>query len=160
MSVYMKETEKPYGYILIDNQPKTTSEEKYESAQKRFSRKATLEHHQQHAYLSLPISRHLFARRYLRTIYSLKTIRHNLTKQMTGTWCTPELQKAVEKGYQVTKIHEVWHWPENQRKTGLFAPYVNTWLKHKTEASGWPSGVETEDQKATYMRGYEKQLIK
>ena len=26
MSAYVKETEKPYGYILIDNQPKTTSE--------------------------------------------------------------------------------------------------------------------------------------
>ena len=26
MSVYAKETEKPYGYILVDNQPKTTSE--------------------------------------------------------------------------------------------------------------------------------------
>ena len=26
MSVYMKETEKPYGYIFLDNHPKTTSE--------------------------------------------------------------------------------------------------------------------------------------
>ena len=26
MSVYMKETEKPYGYIILDNHPKTTSE--------------------------------------------------------------------------------------------------------------------------------------
>ena len=32
-------------------------------------------------------------------------------RMMTGTWCTPELQKAVEKGYQITKIHEVWHFP-------------------------------------------------
>lgn len=26
---------------------------------------------------------------------------------MIGTWCTPELQKAVELGYQVKKIYEV-----------------------------------------------------
>ena len=28
-----------------------------------------------------------------------------------------ELEKAVEKGYRILKIHEVWHFP--QRKTGL-----------------------------------------
>ena len=77
-------------------------------------------------------------------------------RMMTGTWCTPELLKAVEKGYQILKIHEVWHFPEDQRKEGLFAPYVNTWLKHKTEASGWPSGVETEEQKATYIHDYKE----
>lgn len=58
---------------------------------------------------------------------------------MTGTWCTVELQKAVEKGYQITKIREVWHFPEDQRKEGLFTPYVNISLKYKTEASGWPN---------------------
>ena len=75
-------------------------------------------------------------------------------RTMTGVWCTPELMKAVEKGYQVLKIHEVWHFPEQQRKTGLFAPYVNTWLKHKTEASGWPAGVATDEQKAEYVQQY------
>ena len=35
-------------------------------------------------------------------------------RALCGTWCTPELQKAVEKGYQILKIHEVWHFtPEN-----------------------------------------------
>ena len=27
-------------------------------------------------------------------------------RQITGTWCTPELNKAVEKGYKITYIHE------------------------------------------------------
>ena len=36
-----------------------------------------------------------------------------------GTGCTPELQKAVEKGYQIIKIHEVWHFPEGNRRQGL-----------------------------------------
>ena len=55
-------------------------------------------------------------------------------------WCTPELQMAVKKGYKVIHIHEVWNIPEEQRKKGLFADYVNTWLKIK-EASGWPENV-------------------
>lgn len=75
-------------------------------------------------------------------------------RTMTGTWCTDELLKAVERGYQVLKIHEVWHFPECQ--TGLFAPYVNTWLKHKTEASGWPAGVVTDEQKSEYVTQYKE----
>ena len=62
---------------------------------------------------------------------------------MIGTWCTPELQKAGEFGYQVKKIYEVWHFPEDQLREGLFAEYVNKWLKSKQEATGW----QTEDQK-------------
>ena len=76
-------------------------------------------------------------------------------RQMTGTWCTEELKTAVERGYEILKIHEAWHWGENQRKRGLFAPYVNKFLKAKQEASGWPSDVETDEQKAKYVSEYE-----
>lgn len=48
-------------------------------------------------------------------------------RQITGTWCTPELQKAVEKGYKILHIHEVWHFPETT--DGPFRDYVDTWLK-------------------------------
>ena len=57
-------------------------------------------------------------------------------RAMIGTWCIPELQKAVEQGYRIIKIYEVWHFPEDQRKEGLFAEYVNKCLKNKTEATG------------------------
>ena len=77
-------------------------------------------------------------------------------RRITGTWCTPELLKAVEKGYTILKIHEVWHFDEDQRKTGLFAPYVNTWLKHKTEASGWPKDCNTDEKKQEYVQQYEE----
>ena len=77
-------------------------------------------------------------------------------RMMTGTWCTEELKLAEQKGYQVLKIHEVWHWPEGQRKTGLFRPYVNKFLKAKQEASGWPSDVVTDEQKTEYVTEYEK----
>ena len=75
---------------------------------------------------------------------------------MTGTWCTQELKMAVCRGYRLMRIHEVWHWPENQRKEGLFAPYVNKFLKAKQESSGWPSDCITDEQKAKYVREYEK----
>ena len=62
-------------------------------------------------------------------------------RQIIRTWCTPELEKAVEKGYIILHIDEVWHFPENQRRVGLFKEYVNTWLKIKEEASSWPEHV-------------------
>ena len=75
-------------------------------------------------------------------------------RQMTGTWCTQELQKAIQKGYKILKSHEVWHWPDKQRKNGLFAPYVNKFLKAKQEASGWPSDCVTEEQKNDHVQQY------
>ena len=72
---------------------------------------------------------------------------------LTGTWCSPELSKAVELGYQVQYIYEVWHF--NETCEGLFADYVNTWLKIKQEASGWPSWVgEDETKRQEYIQEY------
>ena len=68
---------------------------------------------------------------------------------LRGTWCTPELQKAVKLRYQVMKIHEVWHFPRNQRKMGLFADYVNTWLNIKQESAGYPGWVNHRQGKTT-----------
>ena len=75
-------------------------------------------------------------------------------RMLTGTWCTPEIMKAVEKGYQVLRIHEAWHFPPDQRKQGLFAPYVDTWLKIKQESSGYPSWAQTDAQKEDYVKNY------
>ena len=73
---------------------------------------------------------------------------------ITGTWCTPEIEKAVEKGYVLKKVHEVWHFAE--RKSGLFANYVNTWLKIKQESAGWPRWCTTEALKQQYLTQYEE----
>ena len=73
---------------------------------------------------------------------------------MSVTWCTPELQKAVELGFRIVKIHEVWHFPKDQRKEGLFTPYVNTWLKHKTEASEWPDHCDTQEKKDQFAKDF------
>ena len=78
-------------------------------------------------------------------------------RTLRGTWCTPELVKAVEKKYKIIKIHEVWNFPTVQRKTGLFAEYVNTWLRIKQEAAGWPSWCQTVEQKGRYIQEYQQQ---
>ena len=75
---------------------------------------------------------------------------------LRGTWCTPEIEKAVEKGYVIKHIHEVWHFPESQRKTGLFAEYVDKWLRLKQESAGWPSWCQTLEQKREYILDYEQ----
>ena len=76
---------------------------------------------------------------------------------MRGTWCTPELQKAVELGYRIIKIHDVWHFPDKRIKwkEGLFTPYLNRWLKHKTEASGWPEHCDTQEKKDQFVKDFE-----
>lgn len=69
-----------------------------------------------------------------------------------GTWCTPELEKAVRCGYEVLEIHRAWHFP--RRSTDLFKGYVDKWLKNKTEASGWPDDCRTEEARLAYVEEY------
>ena len=77
-------------------------------------------------------------------------------RTLRGTWCTPELIKAVQKGYVISRIHEVWHFPPEQRRTALFANYVNKWLKIKQESAGWPSWCETLEDKREYILRYQQ----
>ena len=50
----------------------------------------------------------------------------------------------------MVKIHEVWHW--DRQRVGLFAEYINTFLKIKMEASGWPAWCVTEEDKDSYIK--------
>ena len=73
-------------------------------------------------------------------------------RAILGTWCHVELMKAIEKGYEVLEIHEVWHWEETTDE--LFKPYVHTFLKLKQEASGYPKHCVTDEQKQQYIDEY------
>ena len=79
---------------------------------------------------------------------------------MTGTWCTPEIEKAVRLGYKITKIYEVYHWEKSiqydpkTHKGGLFAQYINTFLKFKQEASGPPKWIKCHDDMNKYIGQY------
>lgn len=79
-------------------------------------------------------------------------------RSITATWVSVELQKAIQHGYQVLKIHEVWHFEETSNT--LFTDYVKTFLKFKQEASGFPTHVVTDEDKLSYVEDYsEKQGV-
>ena len=59
-------------------------------------------------------------------------------------------------GHEVKKIHEVWHFREEDRHMSLFSDYVNTWLKIKQECAGWPDDCTTPEQKQAYITAYEE----
>ena len=75
-------------------------------------------------------------------------------RAIRGTWCHVEVMKAIEKGYEVLTIHEVWHWEETTDT--LFKEYVDTFLKTKQEASGYPPDCVTDEQKQRYVEEYER----
>ena len=52
-------------------------------------------------------------------------------RTLHGTWVTLELEKALEKGYKLVRIDEVWHFTEHT--DGLFKDYIDTFLKIKQE---------------------------
>ena len=54
-------------------------------------------------------------------------------REITGFWTTAEVNKAVEKGYQIIDIYEVWHFRESS--TELWKGYIRKFLKIKLEAS-------------------------
>ena len=81
---------------------------------------------------------------------------------LTGTWTTLEINKAVEKGYRIIKVYEVYHWEESTQhdptvhKGGLFSEYVDAFLKLKQQSSGWPTWCKTEDDKKAYLQQYKE----
>lgn len=86
-------------------------------------------------------------------------------RSIVGTWVTMEIEKAIEKGYRIIEIYEIWHFPkllpQNQSEKGLFTEFINTFIKLKVEASGWPKNGMTESEKDDYIKlYYEKENIK
>ena len=75
-------------------------------------------------------------------------------RMLVGTWCTPEIHKAIEMGYELIEVHEVWDFEKGEG--GLFAEYVDAWLKIKTEASGWPGDCKTEWEKEDFIERFEE----
>jgi hypothetical protein len=71
-----------------------------------------------------------------------------------------EINTAIENGYQIAKIFEIWHWDTidlyniESKTGGLFTDYVNCMLKIKQEASRYPAWVQTEDDKDKCVQEY------
>ena len=81
-------------------------------------------------------------------------------RAIEGVWVTPEIYKALEKGYKVIDLFEVWHFDQTEKYNkdtksgGIFTSYVNSMLKQKQEASGWPAGIKADQEKQSYIKNY------
>lgn len=78
----------------------------------------------------------------------------NEERALTGVWTSVELVKAEEKGYKIARLFEVWHF-KNTSET-LFSGYVNTFLKTKQEASGFPEWIRTTADEEKYIQDYKQ----
>ena len=68
-------------------------------------------------------------------------------RMLTGTWCTPEIHKAIQIGYKLIRIHEVWHFEKRQR--GLFVPTSTLGCRSNKKVAGTPPGVRRRSKKPT-----------
>ena len=65
-------------------------------------------------------------------------------RSFTGTWVTIELFEALDRGYKLLDVYEVWHFSETAQydkasgEGGIFAGYIDTFLRIKQESSGYP----------------------
>jgi G:T-mismatch repair DNA endonuclease (very short patch repair protein) len=86
---------------------------------------------------------------------------HNENERLlNGEWCLEEVYLAIEYGYKIKSIFEIWHWNETEKydpitKTGgLFTGYINQAMKEKQEASGYPEDCITDIEKENYIQDF------
>ena len=77
----------------------------------------------------------------------------NEERCLVGTWPTPELQEAINRGYVIQHVYDIWHFP--RKSDSMFSSYIDTFLKIKQEASGWPEWVgDDADKRQQYINDY------
>ena len=85
---------------------------------------------------------------------------------VVGTWVVDEVRKAIEMCYILMNVFEFWEYEitcfdRGTNSEGLFAEYVNMFLKLKQESSDYPYGVQCEADKEKYIEdtGAQKELL-
>jgi hypothetical protein len=81
-------------------------------------------------------------------------------RALTGTWVLDEIRLAVRHGYKVVEVHEVYEYRVTKYDPqtgdgGLFAQYINTFLKLKAEATGYPNWVQFPADEDTYISDFQ-----
>jgi len=61
-----------------------------------------------------------------------------------------ELRTALQEGYKITRCYRIWKYSEFDN---LFKEYVQTFMKMKNESSGFPSDIQTDEQKMKWALG-------
>jgi DNA polymerase type B, organellar and viral len=80
-------------------------------------------------------------------------------RAITGTWVVDEIRRAIELGYLIMFVFEVYRYDVTQYDPltglgGLYVQYINAFLKLKVEASGWPAWCVTDQDKLKYVDDY------
>ena len=82
---------------------------------------------------------------------------HEAQRQLTGEWCAPELKLALQKGYALVTIHELYQYPGTMKynpetgEDGLLSGYVRRFMALKIQASGWPEGCDTQEKQEKFV---------
>ncbi len=72
-------------------------------------------------------------------------------KCLTGAWTTVDITDAVDHGYILKKVLEIWDWGYAPLTTNLFHDFVNTVIKQKVESGGCESGVQEKVAREWYV---------
>ena len=88
-------------------------------------------------------------------------------RSLSGTWVSVELRKVVHIGYTLLNVYEVWQYDtvtQYDPRTGAggpFAQYMNTFMKIKMGASGYPTQCDTDQDKTSTLNVYKstKELL-
>jgi hypothetical protein len=80
-------------------------------------------------------------------------------RALVGTWVVDEVRLAVDKGYRLIEVYEFYEYDVTQFdpatwEGGLFVQYINTFLKLKTEVSGYPTWVRTPDDEDRFVQSF------
>ncbi|NQY54713.1 MAG: hypothetical protein HRT42_14210, partial [Campylobacteraceae bacterium] len=93
-------------------------------------------------------------------VFTDKCEHSELDRSLKDTWVLDEVLLAIEKGYKILKIYEIWHFPNvldpSKGDRGLFTQYVDLFIKIKAESSGWPASCTTEEKKNEYILNFFK----
>ena len=67
-------------------------------------------------------------------------------RSFIGTWTTDEVNKAIDKGYKVLRIYEVWHFDKST--DSLFKGYIRRFMKIKLESGKYD--FKTKEEEANF----------
>ncbi|XP_045185518.2 uncharacterized protein LOC123543513 [Mercenaria mercenaria] len=71
---------------------------------------------------------------------------------LVGVWTSVELNKALDLGYKVLEVYQIWHFKEWSGT--VYKEYINKYSKRKQEASGYPNWVKTQADTDKFKSDY------
>ena len=83
------------------------------------------------------------------------TCQHDVkARRLTGSWTIPEIKKALEKGYTIHSIHEMYIFKKSS--LDLFKDFIFRLTGIKIASSNFPPSLTSEEQKLRYRKDLEE----